>query len=167
MSAAQTTIEMRNPISSGVPITTPRNPERRAVKRRAHVQKVCAEHQKRGALDGKGQSERHLRLHQGTGAEHPPDQHEINGDANQGENGSHEDDGGVRVDPERLVEDDDAVHAGHQEVAVGEIQHSHHAEDERQRHCDECIDAAEQQAGNDGLEEGCERHALACSFRAT
>ena len=43
---------------------------------------------------------------------------------------------------EMVIEDHDAVHGDHQEVAMGEIQHPHDAEDKRQGHCNQRVNAA-------------------------
>src|SRR3989442_9155878 len=43
------------------------------------------------------------------------------------------------------------VHAQHEELAVGEVDHAHHAEDEGEPHRDERVDPAQKDGGDDQL----------------
>ncbi len=51
------------------------------------------------------------------------------------------------------VDHDRDVHAQHDEVAMGEVDHVHHPPDQRQPRREQCVDCPEQQPADDHLEE--------------
>jgi hypothetical protein len=89
--------------------------------------------------------------------ERRPDDHPVHEDTEQ-EHGRHDrDDGIVGIEPEIFRHRPGAVHRKHQELAMGEIDDAQHAEDQRQADAHERVDAADEQAGEDELPDGCHR----------
>ena len=73
-------------------------------------------------------------------------------DAEQEQAGKHHDDGEVGFGMECLREEISAIHRDHQELAVGEVDDAHHPEGQGQPNADQAVDAAEQYAGDDRLQ---------------
>ena len=60
-----------------------------------------------------------------------------------------DDDRDERVDLQQREEEVGRVHPQHQQVAVGEVDDAHHAEDDGQADADEGVDAADQNAADE------------------
>ena len=71
------------------------------------------------------------------------------------EDGAHERGRGRAEEGERSPhahEIEGEIHAQHEEIALGEVDHPHHPEDEAEAHAHEPVDAAEEDAGDEGFE---------------
>ena len=78
-------------------------------------------------------------------------------DAEQEQGRRRDEDGKIGVDMERGEEHEGDVHGHHHELAVGEVDDLHHAHDDGHADAEQRVEAAEQEALDQGLEKDLER----------
>src|SRR5215510_1938097 len=82
------------------------------------------------------------------------EQEAIDEHAGQEHHGHPQHDGGERIDAEERVRPESAEHAEHDQIAVGEIDDAHDAEDHGEPHADHGVERTSQDAADDALDEG-------------
>lgn len=70
--------------------------------------------------------------------------------------------GDVRMQPQMRIEQVDRVHSDHQELAVGKVDDPHDTENQGQADADDRVNAAEQDAVDQELDENFHRKRLSC-----
>ena len=83
--------------------------------------------------------------------QHPADQEMLDQHADHEQHRHRDEKRKKRIDAELVGEEEADIHPDHHEFALGEVDDLDHAEDQRDADADERVDAADEQAVDDGL----------------
>src|SRR5215467_5569444 len=118
-----------------------------------HEAEIAGPEHESHVLERGGQSDGGEDLNVVAGPHHPAHHEGVDAEPDDEEEGRGHEEDEVRVDAPESEGPEREVHAQHQELAVGEVDHAHDAEDQRQPHRDEGVDAAQQHGGDEELGE--------------